>query len=192
MRAVFIYRYILSLLIFFGFVSCYCHDDSPDKVAENKILLLKFNTVTLELEAGKEYKYFNKYSTFTLLPDTVKGITDTLLLRYKENNAILFKATLSCSTEKAGIQLPEDFLPASHFTITHGHFFEWPPEYEKIGSVLLSPEDYTELCEHIKNLHIVQKYIQANPLQKIKLMKYQSCTGTSNPAQDAWIMLITN
>ena len=89
----------MVLYLFFLTSACHC-DDEPEKFADNKVLLLRFNT-DANFTEGKEYKYFNETGKFTpVLSKQSTGNSNTVSISYKEINALLLKPTVYLSLKQ--------------------------------------------------------------------------------------------
>src|SRR5690606_3154047 len=95
--------------------ACHC-DDEEEKIANNKVLLLKFHEDSYDFIEAKEYKSFNTTNQFSLNVlkenDTKNTITN---VTYKETYALLLKVSTVPLPEKGKVIIPSDFAHANTF-----------------------------------------------------------------------------
>ncbi len=167
-------KFLLLGVLGIFFLTSACHLDQEDeKIANNKILLLKFNTHTKEFLAAKEFKYYNNEDNFTVNLNK-KDIDNVLItdVTYVEKNALLFKAT--SKTDNGKIIIPEDFKIASQFERVLNDDLIFPSDsYKTLDNSELSELDFKEMWSNIQNILQVQMFLKSNPNQQIKTFMYQ-------------------
>ena len=187
-------KFYLMILGFFSifFLTSACHwDQDEDKIADNKVLILKFSDDTNDFIEGKEYKSFNKTDKFTVTvskettPDEI--ITN---VTYTETNALLLKALTLPLPEKGKIIIPQDFNNATAFERVETNDFVTPQNgYEEVESYILDESHFIDLWAKIQSLVKVREYLKSNPNQQIQVFFHQHSIENS---QGNWIFILKN
>ena len=187
-------KFYLMIVGFFSifFLTSACHwDQDEDKIADNKVLILKFSHDTNDFIEGKEYKSFNKTDKFTVTvskettPDEI--ITN---VTYTETNALLLKALTLPLPEKGKIIIPQDFNNATAFERVETNDFVTPQNgYEEVESYILDESHFIDLWSKIQSLVKVREYLKSNPDQQIQVFFHQHSIENS---QGNWIFILKN
>lgn len=185
-------------LILVGFLSIFlltsaCHwDQDEDKVADNKVLLLKFSDDTNDSVKVKEYKFFNNTDQFTLTVtkqnNTYEIITD---VRYKETNALQLKVSTLLLPAKGKIMIPEDFSSADTFARVETNDFVLAKNgYKELESYTLAESHFIDLWSKVQSLAKVREYLRSNPEQQIQIFFHQH--SIENNTEGNWIFILKN
>lgn len=187
-------KFYLMIVGFFSifFLTSACHwDQGEDKIADNKVLILKFSHDTNDFIEGKEYKSFNKTDQFSLTvsketnPDEI--ITN---VTYTETNALLLKASTLPFPEKGQIIIPQDFIHATTFERVETNDFVTPKNgYREVESYVLDESHFIDLWSKIQSLVKVREYLQSNPEQQIQVFFHQHSIEN---IQGNWIFILKN
>lgn len=187
-------KFYLMIVGFFSifFLTSACHwDQDEDKIADNKVLILKFSHDTNDFIEGKEYKSFNKTDQFTVTvskettPDEI--ITN---VTYTETNALLLKALTLPLPEKGKIIIPQDFNNATAFERVETNDFVTPQNgYEEVESYILDESHFIDMWYKIQSLVKVREYLKSNPDQQIQVFFHQHSIENS---QGNWIFILKN
>ena len=187
-------KFYLMIVGFFSifFLTSACHwDQDEDKIADNKVLILKFSHDTNDFIEGKEYKSFNKTDKFTVTvskettPDEI--ITN---VTYTETNALLLKALTLPLPEKGKIIIPQDFNNATAFERVETNDFVTPQNgYEEVESYILDESHFIDLWSKIQSLVKVREYLKSNPDQQIQVFFHQHSIENS---EGNWIFILKN
>ena len=187
-------KFYLMIVGFFSifFLTSACHwDQDEDKIADNKVLILKFSDDTNDFIEGKEYKSFNKTDKFTVTvskettPDEI--ITN---VTYTETNALLLKALTLPLPEKGKIIIPQDFNNATAFERVETNDFVTPQNgYEEVESYILDESHFIDMWYKIQSLVKVREYLKSNPDQQIQVFFHQHSIENS---QGNWIFILKN
>lgn len=187
-------KFYLMIVGFFSifFLTSACHwDQDEDKVADNKVLILKFSHDTNDFIEGKEYKSFNKTDQFTVTvskettPDEI--ITN---VTYTETNALLLKTSTLPLPEKGKIIIPQDFSNATAFERVETNDFVTPQNgYEEVESYILNESHFIDMWSKIQSLVKVREYFKSNPNQQIQVFFHQHSIENT---QGNWIFILKN
>ena len=187
-------KFYLMIVGFFSifFLTSACHwDQHEDKVADNKVLILKFSHDTNDFIEGKEYKSFNKTDQFTVTvskettPDEI--ITN---VTYTETNALLLKTSTLPLPEKGKIIIPQDFSNATAFERVETNDFVTPQNgYEEVESYILNESHFIDMWSKIQSLVKVREYFKSNPNQQIQVFFHQHSIENT---QGNWIFILKN
>ncbi len=187
-------KFYLMIVGFFSifFLTSACHwDQDEDKIADNKVLILKFSHDTNDFIEGKEYKSFNKTDQFTITvskettPDEI--ITN---VTYIETNALLLKTSTLRLPEKGKIIIPQDFSNATAFERVETNDFVTPQNgYEEVEAYILNESHFIDLWAKIQSLVKVREYLKSNPNQQIQVFFHQHSIESS---QGNWIFILKN
>lgn len=187
-------KFYLMIVGFFSifFLTSACHwDQDEDKIADNKVLILKFSHDTNDFIEGKEYKSFNKTDQFTVTvsketnPDEI--ITN---VTYTETNALLLKTSTLRLPEKGKIIIPQDFSNATAFERVETNDFVTPQNgYEQVEAYILNESHFIDMWSKIQSLVKVREYLKSNPNQLIQVFFHQHSIEYS---QGNWIFILKN
>lgn len=185
-------------LMMIGFFSIFlltsaCHwDQDEDKIADNKVLLLKFSDDTNDFIEGKEYKSFNKTDEFTLnvtKENHANGIITNVT--YAQTNALLLKASTLPLPAKGQIIIPEDFSAADTFARVETDDFVLPKNgYKELESYILDESYFIDMWSKIQSLLKVREYLNSNPEQQIQIFFHQH--SIENNTEGNWIFILKN
>ncbi len=173
--------------------ACHC-DDDDEKIANNKVLLLKFDNKSHDFIAGKEYKYFNDTESFTLTLTTENKENEFLSnITYKEANALLLKTTSTFAPNEGRIIIPEDFSPAERFDYVLTNDFVLPQNgYNTIGESPLDEPLFMKMWAKVQNLKKIREYMHINPEQQIQIFLHQAVIENHDNENNHWIFFIKN
>ena len=187
-------KFYLMIVGFFSifFLTSACHwDQDEDKIADNKILILKFSDDTNDFIEGKEYKSFNKTDQFTVTVSKETNPNEIITnVTYKETNALLLRASTLPLPEKGEIIIPQDFSPANTFARVETNDFVTPQNgYKEVESYILDESHFIDLWAKIQSLVKVHEYLKSNPNQQIQVFFHQHSIENT---QGNWIFILKN
>ena len=185
-------------LMMIGFFSIFlltsaCHwDQDEDKIADNKVLLLKFSDDTNDFIEGKEYKSFNKTHEFTLNVTKENHANEIITnVTYAQTNALLLKASTLPLPAKGQIIIPEDFSAADTFARVETNDFVSPKNgYKELESYILDESYFIDMWSKIQSLVKVREYLNSNPEQQIQIFFHQH--SIENNTKGNWIFILKN
>lgn len=185
-------------LMMIGFFSIFlltsaCHwDQEEDKIADNKVLLLKFSDDTNDFIEGKEYKSFNKTDEFTLNVTKENHANEIITnVTYAQTNALLLKASTLPLPAKGQIIIPEDFSAADTFARVETDDFVLPKNgYKELESYILDESYFIDMWSKIQSLVKVREYLNSNPEQQIQIFFHQH--SIENNTEGNWIFILKN
>lgn len=185
-------------LIIVGFFSMFiltsaCHwDQDEDKIADNKVLILKFSDDTNDFIKAKEYKSFHKTDQFSLTVSKETNPNEIITnITYTETNALILKASTLLSPEKGKIIIPQDFSNADTFARVETNDFVSPKNgYKTLESYNLDESHFIEMWTKIQSLVKVREYLNSNPNQQIQVFFHQH--SIENNTDGNWIFILKN
>lgn len=175
------------------FLTSACHwDQDEEKIANNKVLLLKFDQETANFTEGREYKYYDHPETFTVsLSKHTNGSETITDIFYKERNALLLKTTSTPAPAEGNILIPEDFSPAASFERAATNDFITPVNgYKEITEDKLTATQFTALWSTVQSLVKVREYLKSNPDQQVQVFYYQPTADNVN--NSSWFFILKN
>lgn len=186
--------YFLVLIPLFIFSGC----DDPDTDCDldnstNKVLMLKIDYTTFNLEGVKEFNFSQQTDSFTIVNEYLPpGDFGYLRLIYKELNQQLFYGTIWWDG------LGEMIFPVS---------LESPNDFESVttndvifplngfNSVFQYPNtdlDFFNIWLNIQHLKIVRQYLHTNPNQKVNMFVYTPSVGGGDPLEWDYFVFLKN
>ena len=191
MKKILYFLVFISLIIFTG-----CNDDDNDcnlDNSTNKVLMLKVDYTTFNIEGVKEFVFSQQTDTFTIvkeyLPTKDFGY---IRLIYKELNQQLFYGTIWWDG------LGELLYPVS---------FASPDEYSSVSTddVIFPINgyncpfqnsfaylDFFNIWLNVQHLEIVRQYLHTNPNQKVQIFAYTPSVGGGNPLEWDYFVILKN
>lgn len=170
-----------------------CHwDQDEDKIADNKVLILKFSDDTNDFIKAKEYKSFHKTDQFSLTVSKETNPNEIITnITYTETNALILKASTLLSPEKGKIIIPQDFSNADTFARVETNDFVSPKNgYKTLESYNLDESHFIEMWTKIQSLVKVREYLNSNPNQQIQVFFHQH--SIENNTDGNWIFILKN
>jgi len=177
--------------IFFLTSACHC-DQEEDKIADNKVLVLKFNDNTNDFIEGKEYKSFNKTDEFTLNVTKESNANEVITnITYAQTNALVLKTSTVPLPGKGQILIPEDFSSADTFARVETNDYVAPKNgYKELESYILDESHFSDLWSKIQSLVKVREYLRSNPEQQIQIFFHQH--SLEKNTEGNWIFILKN
>lgn len=185
-------------LMIVGFLSIFiltsaCHwDQDEDKIADNKVLVLKFSDDTNDFIKGKEYKSFNKTDEFTLNVTKESNANKIITnITYAQANALVLKTSTVPLPAKGQIIIPEDFSAEHTFARVETNDFVAPKNgYKELESYILDESHFIDLWSKVQSLVKVREYLRSNPEQQIQIFFHQH--SIENNTEGNWIFILKN
>jgi hypothetical protein len=178
------------------FSSCSCRDqDENSGTNPNKVLLLKVDYLTHQLESGFEFTFSQSPDNFTVTPNYAPpGDFGSIELVYDELNTPLFAGTIIWSgTGAQSFPAISDMLPASSFERTGTEDLRYPEAgFEEILNLGTPVPDFDPIWSSVQDIKLVRQYLQSNTTETVKFYAYFPAVGTSEPSLADWIILIKN
>jgi hypothetical protein len=195
------YLLIFTPLLFF--TGCYPDDcdhhhdfnDHDNNIYDtsNKVLVLKLDYITRELEGGIEYIYNQPTDSFHVdLETEVFDNYNTVRLKYRELDRTLFYGT-SLQYGIGEMIIPEAFESSEFFDTVSTNDFVYPINgFNHIPIDQITQSLYYNLWGKIQNLKKVRDYIKANPNQVVTLYIYDPNLGNSDLNNSCWLVILKN
>jgi len=191
MKKVIYLLFCLPLLIFTG---CDNHDNDCDiDNSTNKVLMLKVDYTTFNLEGVKEFRFDHQTDSFTIVKDYVSpGDFGYIRLIYKELNQQLFYGTIWWDG-LGELIYPESFESPEAFESVHSDDAIFPVNgfncpYQNSFADL----DYFNIWLNVQHLEIVRQYLHTNPNQKVQIFAYTPSVGGGDPLEWDYFILMKN
>jgi len=175
------------------FLTSACHwDQDEDKIADNKVLVLKFSDDTDDFIKGKEYRSFNKTDEFTLNVTKESNANEVITnITYAQTNALVLKTSTVPLPAKGQILIPEDFISEHSFARVETNDFVAPKNgYKELESYNLEESHFIEMWTKIQSLVKVREYLRSNPEQQIQIFFHQH--SIENNTEGNWIFILKN
>lgn len=191
MKKILYFIFLIPLFIFTG-----CNDDDNNcdiDNSTNKVLMLKVDYNTFNIEGVKELVFSQQTDSFTIVKEYLSpGDFGYIRLIYKELNQQLFYGTIWWDG------LGELIYPVS---------FESPDEY---GSVSTDDAifpiygfncpfqnsfaylDFFNIWLNVQHLEIVRQYLHTNPNQKVQIFAYTPSVGGGDPSEWDYFVILKN
>jgi len=187
-----------AYLLIVGFISTFlltsaCHGDHGEvKIPTNKVLVLKFDEESKDFNWGREYLYYDHPETFTVTINKEMNADGTVTsIFYKEENALLLKATAKHAPLEGEILIPEDFKPADYFErVTTNDFVTPMNGYKELSEDLLPEVHFENMWSKVQSLKNVREYLQRNPSQQVQVFLYKPTIDSS--INNRWIFVLKN
>lgn len=159
----------------------------------NKVLIMRLDLVTHNLEGAIELTYGNQIDDFTIdiERDTLQNYQAERLI-YRELNETLFYGTILL-TGLGEMTFPEVLNPpASYDTVTTDDVVYPINGLDHIPLEQILPHTYYKLWLKVQKYEIVRQYLKSNPNQKVKLYIYNPTNGFNDSSRMDWFIFIKN
>ena len=172
-------------------VSCGEREQEPH--AASDVLLLTVDYTTNTFKGGKELRFSEKSSTFTISYEYVPpGDFGHIKLFYEEISELLFFGTIhwmGCGK----MEFPQNLLDAKKFKAVETKDLVVPIN----GFVNIFPQftitpKYEIIWSKVQNLVKVRDYLRTNPEQVVKMFLYTPSVGAGNPEDWYWVIFLTS
>lgn len=175
-------------------MGCNPEDMNTGKESVNQVLMLQVDYSTLEFEGGIEFHFEQPADGFTVIheytPPTDFG---KVKLFYAELDELLFEGTIHWMGTGKMI-FPEKLVPAHKFSAAVTLDLVTPVNgYENIfnpDNRDFEHEDYYQVWLNVQYLIKSREYLEANPLQKVKMFLYTPSVGEGDPLTWKWIIYL--
>lgn len=191
-------RNFVVLLISFFFLTCSNSDESTTLAVEsNKVVLLKVDFTTLNLEGAKELTFEEDTDDFTISFDYQSpGDFGSIKLFYQQLGQLIFDGSI------IWLGLGEIAFPVSFINVENLNTIDNPVEAPPVSlfqNVLYDefayyPEDldYMALWDAVDNLELVSEYRLNNPDAAINVFLYTPSVGVGNPLDWDYFIILKN
>ena len=189
---------ILSASTLFAFSGCANNSDQREDIIEslsptvNKVLVVKVDFLTNELESGQILEFGNYIQNITV-SKTYQSPSDfgSLQLNYQETSQPLFSGTINWMSD-GQMDYPNNLQPANTFTQVPSNTPVFPVGFDNVHTEDQLIYDFNEAWLKVQKLELVRNFLQSNPNQHIKYFLYTPGLGIGNPAKWDWIVYIKN
>ena len=188
---------ILYVLCLFLFTCSNSDDTSTDPVEKNKVLLLKVDFTTTELEGAKEFIFEENTEEFTIASDyQAPGDFGNIKLYYEQLDALIFDGSiiwagtgeishpevLTNPEDLNSLETPVAFPSNALFeNLMYDEFAYYPDDI-----------DYAVIWDAIDNLELVSEYRADNPNGAINVFLYTPSVGIGNPLEWDYFIILKN
>ncbi|MGJ8593086.1 MAG: hypothetical protein ACSHXF_11080 [Aquaticitalea sp.] len=190
-------NYLLLLLSFILFTCSNSDDNTVVPVQENKVLLLKVDFTTNELEGAKELVFDVSTDDFTITSDYQSpGDFGNIKLIYQQLNEPIFDGSIVWAGTGEMVY-PDSFLaPEILNTIENPVAIPSESNFRNVmyNEFAYYPEDidYTAIWDAIDNLELVSEYRINNPNGSVNVFLYTPSVGIGNPLEWDYFIILKN
>lgn len=191
MKKILYFLVFISLTIFSG---CDDHDTDCDlDNSTNKVLMLKVDYTTFNIEGVKEFQFDQQTDTFTIVSDYMSTKDfGYIRLMYKELNQQLFYGTiwwdgLGEMIFPASLDSPENLesVPTDDVIFPINGF-------NSAYLVFYSDLDFFNIWLNVQHLEKVRQYLHMNPNQTVNMFLYTPSVGGGDPLEWDYFVFLKN
>ena len=182
---------LMPLIIFSG-----CDDPDNDcdlDNSKNKVLMLKIDCTTFNLEGYKEFNFSQQTDSFTIVSDYYSPSDfGYIRLIYKELNQQLFYGTiwwdgLGEMIFPTSLDAPDNLESVSTDDVVFPINGFICPHQNSNGNL-----DFFNIWLNVQHLEKVRQYLHTNPNQKVNMFLYTPSVGGGDPLEWDYFVFLKN